>query len=92
MTFPGSPRIIGGMTDTTTPKDPALIEFGSAARAAREKAGKRLVEFAGEVDVSEYHLRAIETGRDRASNAVYWRIANALELDPTPVLRDQVAS
>jgi transcriptional regulator with XRE-family HTH domain len=75
------------MTTPDSPRDPALIEFGSKARTAREKAGKRLVDFATEIEISEYHLRSIETGRDRASNAVYWRIADALELDPNPVLR-----
>jgi len=79
------------MTTPDRHRDPALIHFGSAARTAREKAGKRLVEFAAEIDISEYHLRSIETGRDRASNIVYWKIADALDLDPTPVLR-KVAS
>jgi transcriptional regulator with XRE-family HTH domain len=75
------------MTTPDSPRDPALIAFGSAARTAREKAGRRLVDFAAEIEISEYHLRSIETGRDRASNIVYWKIADALELDPTPVLR-----
>jgi len=75
------------MTTPNSDKDQALVEFGSAARTAREKAGKRLNEFAAEIEISEYHLRSIETGRDRASNIVYWKIADALDLDPTPVLR-----
>jgi transcriptional regulator with XRE-family HTH domain len=69
-------------------RDPVLTKFGVTVRGARERTGKRLVELATELEISEYHLRAIETGRDRASNAVYWRLANALGVDPAPVLKD----
>lgn len=64
------------------------MEFGQKVRAARERAGKRLVEFAAELDVSRWTLQNIESGRAPASNVIYWRVANALELDPTPVLRE----
>lgn len=76
------------MTTERSERDPALVAFGAAVRDARERAGKRIVELAPELDVSVDHLRSIETGKDRASNALYWRIARALELDPTPVLRE----
>lgn len=79
------------MTSPTDTKDPALAEFGSLLRTTREKAGKQLRTYATEVGISEYHLRAIETGRDRASNATYWRISKPLGIDPTPVLREGAA-
>lgn len=76
------------MTSPTETRDPALTEFGSLLRSSREKAGKQLRTYAAEVGISEYHLRSIETGRDRASNATYWRVSRPLGIDPTPVLRD----
>ena len=80
------------MTKTQAAGDPALAAFGQKVREAREKAGKGVQEFAEGVEISRFHLWAIEAGRERASNAVYWRLANALDIDPTEVLRDQVAS
>lgn len=76
------------MTKPATVRDPALVEFGQKVREARERAGKRLMEFAAELGVSRHTLQNIESGRAPTSNVVYWRVANALELDPTPVLRD----
>ena len=72
----------------TAARDPELVAFGRKVRAARERTGKRIVDLVPEVDVSYWTLQRVETGRLRASNAVYWRIAKALDLDPTPVLRD----
>ena len=72
----------------TEAKDPALAAFGQQVRKARIRAGKRVVEFAAEIEVSRWTLQDVESGRAQASDVVYWRIANALELDPTPVLRE----
>ena len=72
----------------TAAKDPELVAFGQTVREARERAGFKAVQFAREVGLSRQHYTNIEAGLTRASNAVYWRIANALELDPKPVLRD----
>lgn len=79
-------------TPASADKDPVLVRFGSEVREARERAGKRMTELASEVQVSSYHLGSIERGDVRASNALYWRIATALEIDPADVLRDQAAS
>lgn len=73
-------------------KDPALVQFGLTVRLHRERAGKRGVDLASELEISGRHLRRIEAGECRAANAVYWRIANALDLDPSSVVREQVAS
>lgn len=75
-----------------TAKDPALVQFGSEMRQRRERAGKRSVDLAAELDISDRHCGRIERGEVRASNAVYWRIAEALDIDPSNVIRDQVAS
>lgn len=80
------------MTNAQEPRDSALVQFGSAVRAARVKAGKRQGEFAGEVGISRKHLANIEFGRDCVSDPIYWRVANALELDASAVVREQVAS
>jgi transcriptional regulator with XRE-family HTH domain len=73
-------------------KDATLVHFGSEVRLRRERAGKRRVELADELGISFRHLQRIEIGESRASNAVYWRIADALELDPSAVVREQAAS
>lgn len=79
------------MTNTASAdRDPVLVRFGSEVRAARERAGKRQGEFAAEIEISRQHLTNVETGRRRARAAIYWRIANALDLDPADV--EQVAS
>lgn len=75
-----------------TAKDPALVQFGSEMRQCRERAGKRGVDLAEEIDISNRHLGRIERGEVRASNAVYWRIAQVLNIDPSNVIREQVAS
>jgi len=80
------------MTKTQAAGDPALAAFGQKVREARERAGKGVQEFADEIGISRFHIWAIESGRERASNAVYWRLAKALDIDVTEVLRDQVAS
>jgi transcriptional regulator with XRE-family HTH domain len=76
----------------TTDRDPALVAFGEKVRAARERAGKRSGEFAAEMQVSRHTLQNIEAGRTRASNVIYWRIADALdlrlELELSNVLRE----
>lgn len=79
------------MTSPTETRDPALIQFGTTLRTAREMAGKNQRTYAAEVGISEYHLRAIEAGRDRASNSMYWRICRPLGVDPTSVLKDGAA-
>lgn len=81
------------MTNTTgTDKDPALVRFGASVRAARERAGKRQQDFAEEIGVTRRTISSIETGRERASNLMYWKVANALELDASDVVREQAAS
>ena len=77
---------------TPTPRDPALVRFGAEVRAARERTGKRQEDFAAEMDVTRKTISNVETGRARASNLLYWRIANALELDASSVVREQAAS
>lgn len=61
-------------------------------RLRRERAGKRVVDLVDEIGISDKHLGRIERGEARASNAVYWRIAKALDIDPSSVIREQVAS
>ena len=68
-------------------RDPALVAFGRQVRDARIRAGKRSGQFAAEVEVSRHSLQNIEAGRRPVSDVLYWRIANALGLDPTSVLR-----
>ena len=69
-------------------RDPDLVAFGQTVREARERAGKLAVPFSRELGISRQHYTNIEAGLTRASNAVYWRIANALDLDPSSVLKD----
>lgn len=76
------------MTKRASTRDPALVAFGQQVREARERTGKRSGEFARELEISRHRLQDIESGRTPASNVMYWKIANALDLDPTPVLRD----
>lgn len=80
------------MTNTTPPRDPDQVRFGAQVKAARERAGKRQEDFAAEMDVTRRTISNIETGRERASNLLYWKIANALDLDPSAVVREQAAS
>lgn len=81
------------MTNSTgTDKDPALVRFGAAVRAARERGGKRQQDFAEEIGVTRRTISNIETGRERASNLMYWKVANALDLDASDVVREQAAS
>lgn len=80
------------MTNASAPLDLALAQFGQEAKAARVRAGKKVSEFAEEVGISRTHYHAIEAGSVRASDEYYWRIANALELNPAAVLREEVAS
>ena len=80
------------MTNASAPRDPALVQFGLEVKAARVRVGKKVSEFAEEVGISRTHYHAIESGSTRASDEYYWRIANALDLDPTAVIREQVAS
>jgi transcriptional regulator with XRE-family HTH domain len=80
------------MTNPPAPRDHALVHFGTEVRAARVRAGKRQGEFASEVDISRKHLANVEFGRPCVSDAIYWRIANALDLDASEVVREQVAS
>lgn len=77
---------------TATDRDPVLVHFGSEVRAARERAGKRQGEFAAEMEISRQHLTNVETGRRRARPAIYWRIANALDLDPAAVVGEERAA
>lgn len=70
---------------TSTDRDPALVRFGSEVRSARERAGKRQGEFAAEINISRQHLTNVEIGRRRARPAIYWRIANALDIAPALV-------
>jgi hypothetical protein len=80
------------MTNASAPGDPALVQFGLEVKAARVRAGKRAGELYPELGISRAHYHAIEAGTVRASDACYWRIANALDLDPAAVVREQVAS
>lgn len=81
------------MTNSTGPdRDPALVNFGGSVRAARERAGKRQQDFAEEIGVTRRTISIIETGRGRASNLLYWKVANALALDASDVVREQAAS
>ena len=77
---------------TSTDRDPVLVRFGASVRAARERAGKRQQDFAEEIGVTRRTISNIETGRERASNLLYWKVANALELDASDVVREQAAS
>lgn len=69
-----------------------LVRFGGEVRAARERAGKRQEDFAGEMGVTRRTISNIETGNERASNLLYWKVANALDLDASGVVREQAAS
>jgi transcriptional regulator with XRE-family HTH domain len=69
------------MTDITSPNPADLTAYGAAIRMARERAGKRQGEFANEIEISGTHLSNIEAGRRRPSPAVFWRIANALNIN-----------
>ena len=81
------------MTNSTgTDRDPALVRFGASVRAARERGGKRQQDFAEEIGVTRRTISNIETGRERASNLMYWKVANALDLDASDVVREQAAS
>lgn len=75
------------MTNHAAIEESTLVAFGEAVRVARERSGKRVGEFSREAGISRHTLRKVESGRGAVSNYIYWRIANALELDPTPVLR-----
>jgi transcriptional regulator with XRE-family HTH domain len=79
------------MTQTKAPRDPALVQFGAEVKAARVRAGKKATQFAAEVEISRSRLYAIEAG-EPASDAYYWRIANALSIDPSAVVREREAS
>ena len=81
------------MTNSTgTERDPALVRFGATVRAARERTGQRQQDFAEVIGVTRRTISNIETGRERASNLLYWKVANALELDASDVIREQAAS
>lgn len=80
------------MTNASAPGDPALVQFGLEVKTARVRAGKKAGEFANEVGISRTYYHAIEAGSAHASDEYYWRIANALDLNPAAVVREQVAS
>lgn len=85
------PTTVQDMTTTPAPRDQALVSFGAEVRAARERAGKRQEDFAGEMGVTRRTMSNIETGNERASNLLYWKVANALDLDASSVVREQAS-
>lgn len=80
------------MTNTAAPRRVARIRFGAEVRAARERAGKRQQDFAEELGVTRRTLSKIETANGSASSYLYWKIADALELDASAVVRERAAS
>lgn len=83
--FPGHDRC---MTNQAATQDPVLVAFGRQVRTARERSGRRIVDVIEDLEISRSHYDSIEAGRVRASNVMYWRIADYLKIDPTPVLRE----
>lgn len=92
LVFPSCPIYCSGMTQNSNPDPAVLADFGSAVRAARERAGKRQFEFAAQMGISPSHLSNIEAGRKSASLAIYWRIANSLGIDAEGIVNAQAAS
>jgi transcriptional regulator with XRE-family HTH domain len=59
---------------------PDLHHIGSYIRDRRERLGLLQVDVATRADMSAYHYREIEAGRDKASRPAYFRIAQALDI------------
>ena len=70
---------------TLTNKNPTLGEF---LRAARLKTGLSIRQLARRVSIAHSYIVKLETGQKTKPNAEYlYRLAEALELDPTELLR-----
>lgn len=73
---------------TSADKDRDLVHFGAAVKLARQGRDLSPEEFAAQVGITPRHLNNVESGRTSASNRLYLRIARALQIDASAVLKD----
>jgi len=73
---------------TSTDRDLDLVRFGAAVKLGRQGRDLSPEEFAAQVGITPRHLNNVESGRTKASNRLYLRIAKALQIDASAVLKD----
>ena len=74
---------------TSTDEDVKRARFGAAVKLAREANDLGPAEFAKQMGITPRWLNNIEAGRTPASNRLYLRIAKALDMDASDVVRSQ---